>query len=211
MLSGVDVSKLNSGMFSDSLDKLGFVNQVITGLACNVSRPKFFGTVRTVELEEMDTDDERIGMGLGFLEALEKGEILFVKGSMRFAYFGELMTRLSVRQGLEGVFIDGLTRDSDYTLTEKNLPIFCRGYSPVDIKGRGRVAQIDSVFEIDGVSVAPGQYSFADNDAIVIVPQGIEIELEALIRATVDAEEDIVDRISSGESVCSILKHHDEF
>ena len=138
----VNTNNLCSGMLSDELDKMGYRNQVIQGLTVN-NKFKIYNKARTVEIKEIETDDENIRTGLSFIGSINEGEILCVQGSQEFAYFGELMTRLSTRQGLGGVVIGGFTRDSEFT-KNASLTIFAEGYTPKDIKGRGRVEQVDT-------------------------------------------------------------------
>ena len=194
-----------SGVFSDELDKLGFREQVAHGFIVNNSKHRCFGRVRTLTLEEVETDDERISLGLGFLGNLSECDVLVVQGSMNFAYFGELMMRLSVRGQLAGAVIDGLTRDTYYTQTA-SLPVFAKGYSPRDIKGRGRVACVDEPVRINGVEVKSGDYVFADNDAAVFIPKDISSPTFAACRAAVAEEQDIKNMIASGLTVEEILE-----
>ena len=193
-----------SGVFSDELDILGYRSQVTNGFTLNNSRLRCFGRVRTLALEEMETDDERISLGLGFLGKMAPDEVLVVKGSMDFAYFGELMTRLSMRGGLAGAVIDGLTRDTYFTQTA-NLPVFAKGYSPKDIKGRGRVASVDEPVTIDGTKFTSGDYLFADCDAVVAIPAAVIEPLAAVCRASVEEEQNIKKMIADGMSVDDIL------
>src|SRR5258706_4812438 len=93
-------SEYCSGIFSDELDKLGYKDQVVPEWKLNNGRPRLFGKIRTISIEEIDTDDERIKDGLGFLSRLSRGEVMLVKGSSKFAYFGELMSRLSREVGI---------------------------------------------------------------------------------------------------------------
>ena len=199
-----------SGIFSDELDKMGYKSQVISGWNLNNSQSRLFGKVRTIELEEIDTNDERIKMGLSFLGNLVSGEILLVKGSNRFAYFGELMSRLSQEVGISGVIIDGLTRDTFYT-QKIGLPIFSKGYTPVDIKGRGRVGSVDVDVVINDINVKSGDFVFGDSDALVFIPsQLIKKLMENVNRAALE-ELEIKNKISKGVSIKNILLDHKEF
>lgn len=201
--------ELCSGMFSDELDKMGYRDQVITGLKLN-GNSKIYGEAKTIQIETVETNDENIRMGLGFLGTLGAGDVLCVEGSMEFAYFGELMTRLSTRQGVEGVVIGGLTRDSYYT-SQASLPIFAQGYSPKDIKGRGRVAATNVPIQVDGRIIQPGDYIFGDRDGVVVVPQQIRQLLEDRIKNVLQNERNIITDIRSGKSVDYILENYKEF
>jgi len=199
-----DLSRLFSGMFSDELDLMGFRHQVETNWRLNSTSHKLYGKVRTVALETMETTDENITEGLGFIEKIHPGEILVVQGSLEYAYFGELMSRLSMRQGLGGVIIDGLTRDTAFT---KNipLPIFAKGYSPVDIKGRGRVRAVDIPISVGGITVNSGDYVFGDNDGVVVIPAAQHDTLHQKVEAAKTHEKHIITMINSGATVRELL------
>jgi regulator of RNase E activity RraA len=149
-------------------------------------------------------------MGLGFLGTLGKGDILCVQGSKEFAYFGELMTRLSTRQEINGVVIGGLTRDSHYTCNA-SLPVFAEGYSPKDIKGRGCVKDTNVPIHIDSKSITPGDYIFGDSDGVVVIPKQVRLELEERIKDILQNERNIINDIREGKSVEYILENYKEF
>lgn len=200
----MDISQFVSGLFSDNLDHLGHRNQVLEGFQLNKKNLLMWGPCRTVRLEDCDDNNERIELGLGFLESMKAGEVLLVEGSHEFAYFGELMTRLSVRQKLAGVVIDGLTRDHIFTQTQ-DLPIFAKGYSPKDIKLRGRVAEVDCSVKIGHLNIQPGQWIFGDVDGVVAVPEETLDELMKKVESDLSMEEKIKSMISEGATVKEIL------
>lgn len=207
-----DTQKLCSGLFSDVMDRLGYRKQIITGMQRNNLLVSFIGRARTVSIRAEDTDDENIRMGLSFLDTVGKGEVLVVNGSERFAYFGEMMTRLSMRNQIEGIVINGMTRDTNYThQSDVTLPVLAKGYSPIDIKGRGRVEAVDIGITIDGVGIYPGNLIYADNEAVCVVPEHIEAEVLAKVKEKMDEENRIIEWIGSGMSVKNLLERVDEF
>lgn len=209
---GLKNEELCSGLFSDVMDTLGYSNQVITGFLRNHNGISVLGRARTLVLKSVKTDDENIRKGLSFIGDIEEGEILLVKGSMEFAYFGELMTKLSTRQKIQGVVIDGLTRDTNYThKKEVELPILARGYSPVDIKGRGRVEEVDQTIEIDGKKVEPNTLVYIDNEAICIIPQEIEEEVIFRVKEKLVEEKRITKLIKKDITIEELLKTVKEF
>ncbi len=199
-----------SGVFSDELDKLGYKNQVVSNWKLNNSNLRLFGKVRTLMLETIETNDERINKGLGFLGSLDTDDVLLVKGSNDYAYFGELMSRLSQEIGLAGAIIDGLTRDTFYTQNIE-LPILAKGYTPVDIKGRGRVDETDITVNVESVKVKPGDYVFADNDAVVFIPATIIGNLIPKVLEAVEEEAEIKVKIKNGTPISEILLKHKSF
>lgn len=211
MNSLLDINKLCSGLFSDSLDDLGLKKQVINGFLSNKMPFRFMGRARTVKIETIETKDENIKTGLTFIGSIKEGEVLLVEGSSEFAYFGEMMTRLSIRQGVRGVIIDGLTRDTIFTHDNCQLPVIARGYSPVDIKGRGRVSEVDVKINIGHQEVEPGDLIFADSDAVVVIPKEVESDLLKLINQRIAEEERIVNLIDDGVTIEQLLQSVKEF
>lgn len=193
-----------SGAFSDELDQMGKRHQVAAGWTMNRPDLRCFGRARTVALETTETEDERITVGLSFLADVRPGEFLVVEGSHQFAYFGELMTRLALRGGLSGIAIEGLTRDSFFTQTV-DLPILSRGYSPVDIKGRGRVRDVDVPVTVGEVACHPGDYVFADSDALVVVPEDDVHVALARVNRVAAHEAELKRHIGDGMTVAEIL------
>lgn len=210
-----NVEELCSGDFSDIMDKIEegkYRHQIVVGFQRNKNIVSFWGRARTVMLETMETDDENIRKGLSFLGQVGKNEILVVKGSNEFAYFGEMMTRLSTNLGIEGAIIDGLTRDTNYTHREDvAFPIVARGYSPVDIKGRGRVKDTDVSVSIGDVVVNPGDLIYVDNEAICVIPKQIEKEVLDRLEEKVREEKRISKLLGTNISVDDLLSQVTEF
>ena len=205
-VNAMNIQQLCSGLFSDTMDALGYKRQIISGFSRNQRIVRFMGRARTVLIETLETDDENIKTGLGFLEKVGRGDVLVVEGSSEFAYFGEMMTRLSIRQGIEGVVIGGLTRDTVFTHDNCPLPILAKGYTPVDIKGRGRVQAVDVPIKIDGIQVSNGDLIFADNDAVCVVPGVIEDVVLKAVYKEAKEEARIVELIDGNASVEEMLR-----
>ena len=201
---------INSSILSDELDKLNLRNQVLTNWSCN-NNNTLMGFIKTMELKDTKTGNENIKKGLGFLETLGKEDILFVKGSKKFAYFGELMTRLSIKRNLKGAIIYGKTRDSDFTTKIKKFIIFSKGYSPVDIKLRGRVEKINLNFKINKTKISNNDLVFADKEGVVIIPRKIIKTLYQKVCIAVENEKKIRKMINKNASVKEILNNFKEF
>ena len=54
-----NLNKLCSGMFSDELDKMGYKNQVITGMKLN-NKSKMYGVSKTILIKTIETENENI-------------------------------------------------------------------------------------------------------------------------------------------------------
>ena len=120
------------------------------------------------------------------------------------------MSRLSQEVGVSGVIIDGLTRDTFYT-QKISLPIFSKGYTPVDIKGRGRVGAVDVEVNVNDIKIKSGDFVFGDSDAVVFIPGHLIDELMENVNRAALEELEIKHKISTGVSIKDILLEHKEF
>jgi regulator of RNase E activity RraA len=208
-------------MYSDTMDDMGFSGRIVSKLKWNKEDVRFCGRARTVMLEEGDFDDGNVRAGLSFVESLGPGDVLIVQGSKKYAYFGELMSRLSMRAGVTGVIVDGATRDTAWTTTyECTIPVGSFSVTPVDIRGRGRMKEVDVPIDIstgdntevsENMMVHPGDFVFADRDGVAIVPKGIEESVKQAVRKMVRTEVDIKQRIGNNEEISKILDLHGDF
>lgn len=201
---------LVAGAVSDAADIAKVNYYFIQGVSLANSATRIFGHVRTVSIEEVPGVDENLSAGLGFLETLNTGEVLFARGSSKFAYFGEMMTRLSERLGLGGAVVLGAARDSAF-LRQSTFGVASHCFCPVDIKGRGRVGGFDSPIEIEGFEVESGDLLFADSDGVLVIKKAGLASFFGSLREVLDNEEALLRRINRGESVTEILRHHESF
>jgi len=203
------ISRLGStGVLTDYFD-----TERIQYLCLNdffLNRPDSFviGPVRTVNCEDGAYDDENISLGLGYLDEIDAGDILVINGSEKWAYFGELMSTIAVQRNLKSAIVLGKTRDSRFT---RNIfPVWSSGYTPVDIKGRGRVHSVGSPLKFDGHTISEGMMCAADNDGIIFFESLPEIHFKNLEKVLIH-EQKIMDLISQDNSVQDILKFTTSF
>jgi len=115
------------------------------------------------------------------LDQLQPGEIYVTSGgSMRCAYWGEILTATSRTRGALGAIVNGYHRDTPQVL-EQNWPVFSRGRFAQDSSVRMKVVEYRCPLEIEGTWVEPGDLVFADLDGVVIIPR--KHEAEAIARA----------------------------
>ena len=120
--------------------------------------------------------------------------------SDRAAFWGELLSNVCVQHGVVGAVIDGLGRDVR-RVEPLGFPVFSRGTSPVDSRGRFEVFASRQPIECGGVPVTPGDLVMADEDGVVIVPQSIEDVVVADALAKAHGENAVRDGIRQGRSL----------
>lgn len=125
---------------------------------------RFSGPAATVA-----TRDDN-GLVRALLEQPGEGRVLVVDngGARRCAMVGGNLGALAARNGWAGVVIYGLVRDTA-ELAEQPVGIKALGSCPRPPVKRG-VGTLDTLVNIDGVSIRPGDRIVADEDGVVVVP-----------------------------------------
>lgn len=183
-----DLQKIKDTLFSavicDSLDSLGFRNQsprlqfhAYTGIQ------KMAGRCKTTLWVDMHHEDpEPYALELKAVDSCAPGEILVAAagGSVRSGIWGELLSTAASNRGCAGTLIHGAVRDIA-RMTEMRFPVFATARSTYDSLNRQRVVDMDIPVEIGGVTFAPGDLVFCDEDGVVVIPQ--EVEKEVIVKA----------------------------
>jgi regulator of ribonuclease activity A len=130
-------------------------------------RARFYGPVSTIKCFE---DNSRVREAVN--EAGE-GRVLVVDagGSRRCAMLGDLLAAKAVENGWAGVVMYGLVRDSA-DIAEMPLGVMALGTIPIKSVKKG-IGERDVPVRFSGVSFAPGQHLYADEDGIVCSPKSL--------------------------------------
>ncbi len=172
-------AELYTPVVGDILDELGYYHQflpqpvrplrlhdVLAGRAMPVLMIDVFGPQK-----------KPFGKLTEALDQLQEGEIyIAVGGTMRCAYWGEILTATAKMRGARGAVIDGYHRDTPQVL-EQHWPVFSRGRYAQDSGVRTQVADYRCNIEIQSVWIAPGDLIFGDLDGVLVVPQKVEKEV----------------------------------
>jgi regulator of RNase E activity RraA len=166
--------KLYAAVIADVLDDLGLRQQAMD---CSL-RPIGPGMVvvgrafTVLATDVYEVPENPYEKELEAVDRLSEGDVLVAttNGSVSSGFWGELLTTAAMSKGARGAVIDGLTRDSA-KIVELGFPVFIRGYSPLDSKGRTDVIAYGTPIECGGVHVRTGDVVFGDNDGVVVVPE----------------------------------------
>jgi 4-hydroxy-4-methyl-2-oxoglutarate aldolase len=123
----------------------------------------------------------------------ESGDVLVVAaGDSSFACFGDGTARKMKLAGVQGVVIDGLTRDAR-RIAALNFPCFCRGtsLSNFDYPVFSKLGAINVPVVCGNALVYPGDLIFGDADGVLVIPRKFVGELadgiqEALLSETIE-------------------------
>lgn len=126
------------------------------------ARRRFCGPVATVKCHEDNT------LVKAAVDSPGQGRVLVVDGgaSLRRALVGGNLGAAAARNGWAGVVVDGCVRDAA-ELAACDVGIRALGLMPLPTEKRNQ-GQADVPVQVQGVSVRPGDWLYADEDGIVV-------------------------------------------
>ena len=205
--------KLYSAVLSDTLDSLGYLNQVLSpGIRPLDESSILCGWARVGIYLPIYHDDEFVKVyekELKLIDSLQPNEVpvLICHGLKNIAPWGELLSTRARYLKAAGCLTDGSVRDVRF-IREMKFPVFSGGITPVDTKYRGKLAWYDVPGKIHGVDVKSGDLVFGDVDGVLIIPrENVELVLEKAFQKVSD-ENMVREKIISGESLEKIFADH---
>lgn len=204
---------LYSAVISDALDAAGYRKQCLAPqlpLSPRTGINRLAGRCRTTLWEEIDFEDpEPYKLELEAVDDCEPDDILIAAAhsSMRSGIWGELLSTASRNRGCAGVVVDGAVRDLA-AMREMGFPVFAGGVSPYDSLNRQRVISRDEPVEVGGVMIETGDFVFADEDGVVIVPKKVEDQILAAAWKKVHAENEVRDAIRDGLGAAAAFERY---
>lgn len=175
---------------NDVLDSYGLRHQYVHHSIRPLDhRHKIAGPAFTIVSIQDSTMDHSKRMGPKVIDHIGPGVVAAydTSGDETTGVWGELWSAGAATRGCVGAIVDGGVRDTA-AIREAGFPLFYKFTSPADAVGRTNVIDFDCPINIGGVRVKPGDYIFADEDGIVIIPA--ELTLEVLSKSEVVFEKE---------------------
>ena len=150
----------------DFSDKLHVLEPLFTEFG---GKDKFSGEIVTIKCFE---DNSLVKQHLA---TAGHGKVLVVdgSGSLRCALLGDLLGDMAVKNGWQGVLINGCVRDVEI-LKGMNLGVRALNCYPLKSNKRGE-GQLNVALRFAGVSIEPGQYLYADENGIVVAGEKLDL------------------------------------
>jgi len=195
----IDVGRLTAGILCDALDAAGidaaercdgaawsraFSGQVVCGRVRTLRTGSRCDTVADTEAAQ-------------WFDSLQPGDLVWVHGDLRYAFWGELSSRIAMRRGVLGTVVEGLTRDVRRVAAIR-YPVWSRGWSGVDIAGRGAVTGLDVPCRYAGSDVESGDTVFAGDDGVVLVKAAERERVEVSVGQILEREDAVIAAIQKG-------------
>ena len=201
---------LYTPVIGDILDQLGCYHQFLPQ-PIQAIRDTFKLAGRAMPAVVADAygpQDRPFGKLTESLDQLQPGEVYVTGGgTMRCAYWGEILTATARMRGAVGAVIDGFHRDTPRVL-EQNWPVFSRGRYGQDSSVRMQVINYRCPIEIGGVWIEPGDLLFGDLDAVVLIPRRRETEVVERALEKARGEKVVRKAIENGMSSTEAFKKY---
>jgi regulator of RNase E activity RraA len=172
-----EFATLASGQISDAMEMLGLRRSIVTGLMM-LAAPgaKIVGTAVTCRQVPKNADEDRAARLTRHQEVTRKiagkGDVVVIDngGRLDVATWGEFHCYACKQNGAAGAVVDGATRDAP-DVRASGFPTFVRGLSPVKSQWDLKTASINEPVMLGSVQVNPGDIIFADETAVVVIPE----------------------------------------
>lgn len=206
-------SDLYSAVICDTLDSLGFRQQVPAGgLRLIDPATRLCGLARVGLYMPVYHDDAELdvyGIEIELVDSLKRDEIpvLICHGMTRISPWGELLSTRAAYLEAAGCLTDGAIRDADM-IRDMGFPVVCAATNPVDTKYRGKMMMYDVPGEIGGVGIHSGDLVFADNDGVVVVPKDQILPAVSAALEKVSHETTVREELARGDDLKTVFARH---
>jgi 4-hydroxy-4-methyl-2-oxoglutarate aldolase len=198
--------KLFTAVVGDVLDKMGWRRQFLPQ-AVGPLKPDMKVIGRAMPVLEADIFDDGggspgggskpFGLMLEALDDLRPNEVYVATGgSLRYAFWGELMSTRARYLRAAGAVLNGFVRDAS-GIEALGFPTFSRGLYAQDQGPRGKVIDFRVTIEIEGVRIAPGDLIFGDREGVLVIPS----------QAAADAIAAALEKASTENRVATAIQH----
>jgi regulator of ribonuclease activity A len=148
---------------ADIYDEYGDQVQVLTPMFTDYGKKRVFsGPVSTLKVHEDNT------LVREALEEEGKGRVLVVDGggSLRCALVGDMLAKLGVENGWEGIIVYGCIRDSA-VISNMDIGVKALNTNPRKSVKKG-IGERDIEIEIANTCFRAGAYVYADEDGVLL-------------------------------------------
>ena len=162
---------------------------------------KLCGVVFPLQCEQMSNINLHEAIYLA-----EPGDVLVasVEDYPQAGYWGDILTCAAQQRGLNGLVTDGCVRDAD-DIDLLGFPVFARG---LNILGTGKIrgGSIGKSIMIGDIKINAGDVIVGDRDGLVVIAANQLAEVISASQAREDKEQDVRNRLKSGETSLEIYK-----
>lgn len=199
------LAQLDSCAVSDALDHLT-IPGVLLGLHALTVPRRIVGRVVTVQLEAADNRIPTRHLGTAAVDASGPREVIVVAhgGRLDVSGWGGLLSLGAVRNGIEGIIVDGACRDVDES-RELGLPIYARASVPITARGRVMETAWNEPVTMGNLQVAPGDLVIADGSGVVFLQAAHAEAIITTAEQIASKERAMAAAIRAGHSMTEVM------
>lgn len=205
---------MHSEILIDIMSEMNLRHQFLPYFNQNIEFNKIMGRARLLDLKYLEENDNPDGIydALESYKTCELGNIIFVNNPCEgCAYFGGLNATISKSKNVEGVIINGDTRDYD-EVKQLNLPVYYKRLISSDIKNVGTVKSMNKKIKLnDKLTIYQDDLIFADKAGIIIFPKKEEKIILNRVMEVLRNEHSIKNKIIDGIPLEKILEENGKF
>ncbi len=180
---------LDTTCVSDAMDRLGIkcalfdIKPILDGI-------KICGPAFTVHYVPCGIIKGTVG---DFIDDVKHGEVVVIDNSGRTncTVWGDIMSIVADKNGIEGTVIDGVCRDLP-TIIKLKYPIFSKGYYMSTGKDRVEVDAVNVPVSVSGVQVRPGDIILGDDSGVIVIPKEKAKDILE-VAETIDEKEKLIE------------------
>lgn len=196
------LKKVGTGVVSDAMALLG-----IDGWTTHVfpisKDMKIAGPAFTTRSVIPVNGKEKTLGAYGVIDSCQPGDVIVRAGTPEGRLFGGNMALMAKNKGVEGVVIDGKSRDLNDI--EDVMPLFlrCPTTRPSDTTSKLVEIQVPVVF--DGVHVAPGDIVVGDRDGVLFIPAARLDDVIYQAEMIAEVEKEATDALSQNAPLTDVV------
>jgi regulator of RNase E activity RraA len=175
---------------------------------------KIVGKAATVLMRRGLRSDQRnyTPHHLQLLDTAEPGSVLIyvMENALEIAAIGNLMATTAKLRDIEGIVIDGATRDIA-AIKSMQFPVFTRRVSPAT--SVGRMIPVDKQIPVTcgGILVNPGDFIIGDPDGVVVVPHHAADKVLELLATYDEKESKMMTIIQREKSIIKAIEIYNRY
>lgn len=133
------------------------------------------------------------------------GAVIVLDASMdrTHAYWGELLTVAAIERGIAGLAVAGCIRDTA-RIRALGFPVFALGSCPVGPSAKGH-GNISATVTVDGIPVHRGDWIVGDDDGLIRLARGSEVDAVNDAEARLQHEAGAIDELRAGRTTLEIF------
>lgn len=164
-----------------------------------INNLKVWGSIYTVE-----TASDDWGTSAMAIDDADEGDVLFFKvDNDDKAIWGELASTCAKNNGIKATVIFGSVRDLD-ALLYMDYPVYASNYVPNAGLALG-LGTLNQPIEIEGTIINPGDFFFADESGIVVIPKELFGKVMISALAVKLKELAIIGKLADGITLAEIV------